>query len=211
LKNIFKAAIALLAIFCTMLVAAPAQARVAEADFPLPASMTGYKFGYTHICVNNGDNNLPISSATSWWNTAVDNSPLDQGLSLQIQYSNNCTNLGYPANKQFTVDSYASADNACGKMTGGSTTTNNGYRVWTGGLKVWVNLYAPYGCASTTVRRNHATSQAIGWALGFGILTSSGWASRVMCSCSVNDMSGPSVKEGDEAAGLYRGFYQGIY
>lgn len=210
MSKLFRAFVIALLGASTILVASiPAQA---DGTIPLPASLSSYKFGYTRICVTNGDNSLPINAAAGAWNTAIANSTYDSGgLSLRIQYSNNCANLGYPANKRFTVDTYSAADGYCGKITGGTTTTNNGYRVWTNNPVFLVNTYSGYYCVDSTVRRNHQTSVAIGTAIGFQNLTSSGWASRVMCSCSSNTIGFATTNEGHEAAALYRGFYIGGY
>lgn len=177
---------------------APADARTVALE-PL-ADMNGAKYINGVICVGStlDPAYYPVGATAQLWNNAVNPDPETQPPGstppIQLDFSTNCANDGYIASHRMTIGTFNNPNyNGCLYFTNLGRTPAGGdsqLDYWTQGPGVYINVGIS-GCVSTAQRRGHQVTAAIGYALGLQLLTSSGWASRVMCTCSLDTIRSP--------------------
>ena len=174
--------------------ALPASARVAALE-PL-ADMNGARYINEYICVGStlDPAYYPVAATAQLWNNAVNDDSAVTPPDLRLDFSTNCAADGYPAGRTMTIGTFSNPNyNGCLYFTnlgrapvGGDSQLD----YWTQGPGIYINTGIS-GCVSTAQRRGHQVTAAIGYALGLQLLTSSGWASRVMCTCSLDTIRSP--------------------
>jgi hypothetical protein len=209
LRRIIAAAVAVGALLTAS--AVPAHAALE----PL-ADMNGAKYINGVICVGStlDPAYYPVAATAQLWNNAVnaDYYPPGSSPDLQLDFSTNCANDGYIASHRMTIGTFNNPNyNGCLYFTNLGRTPAGGdsqLDYWTQGPGVYINVGIS-GCVSTAQRRGHQVTAAIGYALGLQLLTSSGWASRVMCTCSLDTIRSPDNTSAYRAFQIYSGSFGG--
>jgi hypothetical protein len=202
-----RALAAVVAVLVTVL-SAVAGAAPAHAYDSLPSELQYRKYYNGTICVGStlSPSYYPVAVAAQSWNNAV------SGDMIALDFSTSCAADGYSAMHSMTVGVFNNPNyNGCLYFTNTASFPygdGSPMEYWQHGVGVYINIGIP-GCVSTAQRRAHQIAAGIGWALGFDLLTSSGYASRVMCTCSTDTLRYPSSVEGTLAWNLYFGRYGG--
>lgn len=158
------------------------------------------------VCVDgsgiNGDY-YRVAYIAQRWNTAVDLSV------FALNYEDDCVAANYPPSRRFVVGTFNNpAEPNCLKLTNLGGTVYNGMYRWSDGPGVYINI-AHSGCVGSQTYRDHEVSTAIGYIMGLSTLASSGWASRVMCSCSRGTVAFPDAASAQKLREVYSGYYGG--
>ena len=154
----------------------------------------------------------PVAAIAQMYNETVNPSYIPPGDSpyISLDFSTNCAADGYIAAHRMVIGTFSNPDyNGCLYAVNQQTVPEDGdsyMNVWTNGPGVYINRGIP-GCVSTAQRRSHQVSAAIGNALGLNVLYSSGWASRVMCTCSLDTIRYPSSYDSNKLAQVYGGSF----
>lgn len=168
------------------------------------------KFINSVICVGSTLNpaSYPVGAIAQQWNDAVNPGPDTQYIALD--FSTNCAGDGYTPSHRMTIGTFSNASyNGCLYFTNLGTVPADGdsyMNWWTQGPGIYINTGIS-GCISTAFRRSHQVAAAIGYGLGLNVMTSSGYASRVMCTCSLDTLRAPSFYDGGKAAQIYGGSF----
>lgn len=190
---------------------APMTPAASSALEPLP-DMNRAKYINGVICVGSTLNPsyYPVAATAQLWNNAVNPRPETQTISLD--FSTNCAADGYSPSHRMTIGTFSNPDyNGCLYFTNLGRTPAGGdsqLDYWTQGPGVYINTGIP-GCVSTAFRRGHQVTAGIGYALGLQLLTSSGWASRVMCTCSLDTIRSPDNTSAYRVFQIYSGSFGG--
>lgn len=173
------------------------------------ALLSGWRFYTPSVCMAIGDNGIEAGAIAQKWNVA-------SGGELKITASSNCVTAGYPPSRRFTIDTFrdVSSTAPCAKVTdhngnyldgGADGDAVNGWWRYTNNPIAWVNTW----CFSSTTRRRHATSAAIGNVLGLETLNTSVYDSRVV---NFTDFSQDNIPYPDaRSADLLRRVYLGNF
>jgi hypothetical protein len=180
------------------------------------SDMNGAKYINGVICVGSTLNAsyYPVAATAQAWNNAVNppNQPPGSTPPLQLDFSTNCAGDGYIASHRMTIGTFNNPSyNGCLYFTNLGRTPSGGegqMDYWTQGPGVYINVGIS-GCVSTAQRRGHQVTAAIGYALGLQLLTSSGWASRVMCTCSLDTIRSPDNTSVYRVFQIYSGSFGG--
>lgn len=168
------------------------------------------KFVNEVICVGSTLNaaSYPVAAIAQQWNTAVNSPYVDPYIALD--FSTNCAGDGYNPSHRMTIGTFSNADyNGCLYFTNLGTTPAGGdsyMDYWTQGPGIYINTGIS-GCVSTAFRRSHQVAAAIGYGLGLNVMTSSGYASRVMCTCSLDTLRAPAYYDAYRVSQIYGGSF----
>jgi hypothetical protein len=194
-------------LFAASLVPAHATAQVIE---PGP-DVSRNKFINGAICIGSALDPAyyPVGAVAQQWNVATD--PGYGIPDIALDFSTNCAADGYTPSHRAAIATFSNPDyNGClyfSNVTTTPSTDGDSYmNWWTGGPTVWINRGIS-GCVSTAFRRSHQIAAAIGWVLGLNVMTSSGYASRVMCTCSLDTLRAPSFYDASKANQIYSGSF----
>jgi hypothetical protein len=210
MRRIVVAAVAVLA---TLVIGAS----TASAALAPLSDMNRAKYSNGVICVGSTLNaaSYPVGATAQAWNNAVNPAgPRPPGTppTLQLDFSTNCAADGYSASQRMTIGTFSNPNyNGCLYFTNLGRTPAGGdsqLDYWTQGPGVYINDGIP-GCVSTGQRRGHQVTAAIGYALGLQLLTSNGWASRVMCTCSLDTIRSPDSTSAYRVWQIYSGAFGG--
>jgi len=154
----------------------------------------------------------PVAATAQLWNNAVNDDSSVTPPQLALDFSTNCAADGYIASHRMTIGTFSNPDyNGCLYFTNLGRTPAGGdsqLDYWTQGPGVYINAGIS-GCVSTAQRRGHQITAGIGYALGLQLLTSSGWASRVMCTCSLDTIRSPDNTSAYRVGQIYTGSFGG--
>lgn len=203
-----------LALIATLL---GAQMIPAHAALEPLADMNRAKYTNGVICVGStlDPAYYPVGATAQLWNNAVNPDgtyPPGSYPPLQLDFSTNCAADGYAPSQRMTIGTFSNSSyNGCLYFTnlgripaGGDSQLDH----WTQGPGVYINTGIS-GCVSTAFRRGHQVTAGIGYALGLQLLTSSGWASRVMCTCSLDTIRSPDNTSAYRVWQIYAGSFGG--
>ena len=169
----------------------------------IPSDMNRNKYPSGSVCVGSTLNSTsyPVGAIAQQWNVAVP--------PLALSFHATCTGVG----SKMTVGVFNNPSyNSCLAFTNTETfpvldeTSQMNY--WQYGVGVYINVGIP-GCVSTAQRRGHQIAAGIGYALGLKILTTSGYANRVMCTCSLDTLRAPDSTSASRVWEIYIGKYGG--
>jgi hypothetical protein len=186
--------------------ALPANAAIIE---PTP-DITTNKFINSVICVGSTLDQAyyPTAAIAQQWNVAVNPDYGDPV--IQLDASTNCAGDGYTPSHRMTIGTFSNPDyNGCLYFTNQGTVPADGdsyMNWWTQGPGIYINVGIS-GCVSTAQRRSHQVAAAIGSGLGLRVMTSSGYASRVMCTCSLDTLRAPTYYDANKGFQIYSGSF----
>lgn len=150
----------------------------------------------------------PVAAIAQQWNAATNpdyGSPV-----LSLDFSTNCAGDGYTPSHRMTIGIFSNSSyNGCLYFTNTATVPASGdsyMNWWTQGPGIYINIGIS-GCVSTAFRRSHQVAAAIGWGLGLNVMTSSGYASRVMCTCSLDTLRAPTSYDGNKTFQIFTGVF----
>jgi hypothetical protein len=204
--------IALMAM-CTLLTSAVAASETALAEWaPIEADMNGRKYVGSNICVGSTlpAASYPVAAIAQQWNVVANRT---DGTVLRLDYSTNCAADGYIPRQTMTIGVFNNPSHgSCFAITNDAIFPygDSNMVYWQSGPGVYINVGIP-GCVSTAQRRAHQVAAAIGYPLGMSFQTTSNWAQRVMCSCSINTLRSPSYAEGERVMKIYQNKYGGTF
>jgi hypothetical protein len=186
---------------------ANASAQIIE---PTPDVSTN-KFINGAICVGSTLNPAyyPVGAIAQQWNDAT--YPGYGTRDITLDFSTNCAGDGYTPSHRTTIGTFSNASyNGCLYFTNTATIPSQAgdsyMNWWTQGPGIYINTGIS-GCVSTAFRRSHQVAAAIGYALGLNIMTSSGYASRVQCTCSLDTLRAPTFYDAAKANQIYGGSF----
>lgn len=170
----------------------------------LPNDVSGCKF-YTGktLCVDGSGINgayYRVAVIAQAWNNAV-GSPN----TLALDYSDDCAADGYPPSRRMVIDGYYGDpnDGICTIYTNtGRTVGTSSFDWWTQGPGAYIDFNST--CVQGQAARDKAVSMAIGRHLGLALLSSSGFASRVMYTGSYA-VTMPDANSGATLYKIYSG------
>ena len=151
----------------------------------------------------------PVGAIAQQWNDATYPGYGDRDITLD--FSTNCAGDGYTPSHRMTIGTFSNSSyNGCLYFTNTATVPSNAgdsyMNWWTRGPGIYINVGIS-GCVSTAFRRSHQVAAAIGWGLGLNVMTSSGYASRVTCICSLDTLRAPSYYDAAKANQIYSGSF----
>lgn len=150
----------------------------------------------------------PVGAIAQQWNNATYPGYGDRDITLD--FSTSCAGDGYSPSHRMTIGTFSNSSyNGCLYFTNTATVPADGdsyMNWWTQGPGIYINTGIS-GCVSTAFRRSHQVAAAIGWGLGLNVMTSSGYASRVMCTCSLDTLRAPTSYDANKANQIYSGSF----
>lgn len=161
------------------------------------------------ICVGSTLNPAyyPVGAIAQQWNVAVNPTRDPNDNIINLDFSTDCAADGYTPSHRMVIGTFNNPNfNGCIVTTNNQSVPADGdsyMNWWTNGPAAYINVGIP-GCVSTAFRRSHQVAAAIGTRLGLNIMTSSGWASRVQCTCSIDTLRAPSFYDASKVAQIYQ-------
>jgi hypothetical protein len=168
-----------------------------------PDDVNRVKYNGSAICVGSTlrSDLYPVGAIAQQWNVAVNG----RYPAIALTYKTTCS----PYEQSMTVGVFNNPNyGACIAFTNTETFPSGESNIsyWQHGLGIYLNVGIP-GCVSTAQRRSHQIAAGIGYALGLRIMTTPGYASRIMCTCSTDTLRAPDSTSAYRVWQIYNGVY----